>query len=155
VGPTSTILAVPPERAFQVLEDPRAYREMVVGARRIRRFDPRWPDAGTRLHHSFGIGPLVVRDTTEVLECVPGRRLVLQAHLRGLGRFVVEFDFDAHPEGCRLTVAERAVHGMAAMPLIRGVADAAIHLRNRELGRRYRQIVERREHLVEASGRRR
>jgi hypothetical protein len=153
VEPPSTVLPVGPERAFEVLEDPRAYRALVVGARRIRRFDPRWPETGTRLHHSVGVAPLIVRDTTEVQECIPGRRLVLEARLQMLGRFVVEFEFRPDPEGCRLTVAERTVQGVAALPLVRTVMNLAIHLRNRELCRRYRRIVQRREQLAETRGR--
>ena len=33
---------------------------------------------GTKLHHSFGVWPLVIDDTTEVLEIEPDQRLVLR-----------------------------------------------------------------------------
>ncbi len=44
------------------------YPVWVVGASRMRDVEDGWPAPGTKLHHSFGIWPLVIDDTTEVLE---------------------------------------------------------------------------------------
>lgn len=134
-------LAVPSEEVYRVLEDARALRILVPGARRIRRFDPRWPDVGSRVHHTSGVYPLVLRDTTEVLECDPGRRLVLVARLQALGAFEVCFDLSPEGQGTRLGVTERPVGGPFRLPLLRSVAEIAVALRNIEMMRRFDRLV--------------
>jgi uncharacterized protein YndB with AHSA1/START domain len=37
-------IAAPPEAVFEVLDDAEAYPRWVVGARRMRRVDPDWPE---------------------------------------------------------------------------------------------------------------
>jgi hypothetical protein len=44
----------------------------------MRDVDAGWPAPGTKLHHSFGMWPLLLDDTTEVLEIEPGQQLVLE-----------------------------------------------------------------------------
>jgi uncharacterized protein YndB with AHSA1/START domain len=142
---TETLLEGTPERVFTLLGDPRSLAYFVVGTRTIRRFDPRWPDPGTSVHHSVGIGPLVLRDETVVRWADPSRRLVLDARIRPLGQFRV--DFTLHPEGTgtRLTVDEYPVAGVAALPVIGTLVDRLVYLRNLEMGRRLRRLVDRRE----------
>ncbi len=139
-------LDVPRSRAFELLEDPRALRRLVAGARTIRRFDPAWPDAGTCIHHTVGIPPVVVRDTTEVVEVEPDRRLLLDARVQFLGRFAIELTLeDAPGGGSDLTVREEAVGGLLGARALRRLTDAAIHLRNRELCRRFARLLATRE----------
>ena len=57
-----------PDDVFRVLANGWHYPAWVVGASRMRDVDNSWPAPGTKLHHSFGIWPLVIDDTTEVLE---------------------------------------------------------------------------------------
>ena len=49
-----------------------------------------WPAVGTRLHHSFGTWPLLINDTTEVLEVEEGRRILLLARGWPAGQAHVE-----------------------------------------------------------------
>jgi hypothetical protein len=49
----------------------------VVGASRIREVEPDWPAKGSRIHHSFGVWPLVIDDDTEVLRSEPEHELLL------------------------------------------------------------------------------
>jgi hypothetical protein len=153
VATNSTVVDVKTERAFQLLEDPRSLRVLVVGARKIRRFDPAWPDTGTALQHSVGVPPFVLRDRTVVTECIPVRRLVLEARIRPVGTFLATFEFEPHPSGCTLAVEEHAVGGLCALPGINQVADRLIGLRNAELCRRFRRLAERREQLAAAAPR--
>ena len=51
-----------------MLSDGWLYALWVVGAARMRDVDEGWPAVGTRLHHSVGTWPLLIDDTTEVLE---------------------------------------------------------------------------------------
>jgi hypothetical protein len=66
-----------------VLADERLYPLGVVG---IQSIATRWPESGSRLHHSFGIWPTVVDDATEILAVRPGEPL----DVRPRGRLVGE-----------------------------------------------------------------
>jgi uncharacterized protein YndB with AHSA1/START domain len=96
----------PPERVFSVLADPRSYGDWVVGSREIRDADPRFPAPGTRLHHSIGAGPLVVRDHTEVLASDPPRLLRLRARARPLGSAIVTLKLEPRRAGTEVTMIE-------------------------------------------------
>lgn len=69
----------PADEVWAVLADGWLYATWVVGASRIRDVDRQWPQVGSRLHHSFGLWPVLIDDHTEVLGCDPGRQLVLEA----------------------------------------------------------------------------
>ena len=141
VKEVSTVLAASPSEAFRLLEDPKTFERLVAGARRIRRFDPRWPEPGTAIHHTVGIPPLLVRDSTEVIEMTPPSRLRLEARIWPLGTLEVEFEFADHPEGSTLTVREQPVAGPVAAPGVRRLTAIGVKLRNLEICRRYRKLV--------------
>lgn len=69
----------PPGDVWSVLSDGWQYATWVVGASRIREVDRDWPAEGSRIHHSFGLWPLLIDDTTEVLGSVHERELRLKA----------------------------------------------------------------------------
>jgi hypothetical protein len=137
----TTLLPVDAPRAFRLVEDPKSFEYLVAGARRIRRFDARWPEPGTAIHHTVGVPPLVLRDRTEVLALEKDRRLLLAAHLRPLGTLEVEFTFETTGTGCLLTVREVPRRGPISWPGVRGMAIMAVWLRNLEICRRYRRLV--------------
>ena len=136
------LLPVDPARAFRLSEHPDAFRRLVPGARRVRRFDARWPEPGTRIDHTVGIPPLVVRDRTEVMAEEPPTLLRLAAHVWPLGRLTVEFRLEPAPEGARLTVMEDPVAGPVTWPVVRDMTRALLRLRNMVICRRYRRIIE-------------
>ena len=68
-----------PEDVARVLGNGWLYASWVVGASRMRSVDDEWPAPGSKLHHSVGTWPLVLNDSTEVLEWKPGERMVLRA----------------------------------------------------------------------------
>jgi uncharacterized protein YndB with AHSA1/START domain len=138
---TVVMLEAPPDRVFRLLGDPRSLAYFVVGTKKIRRFDPRWPDPGTKVHHSVGFGPLVLHDETEVLESVPTSLLVLEVRLRPFGHFKVEFTLSPHGMGTELIVDEYPVAGPASAPGLSEVVDRLIKLRNIELARRLQELV--------------
>lgn len=74
-----TVVDAPVEAVFAVLADPRTYDDFVVGTKRIRRFEPTWPELGSALQHTLGVGPFVLRDATSVEEVDGERRLVPSA----------------------------------------------------------------------------
>ena len=124
------------DRVWGVLSDGWRYADWVVGADRIRAVDADWPQVGARLQHSVGQWPGQVHDETEVLDCDPARRLVLQARLRPFGEARVELTVDPLPEGgCEISIAEDVTSGPAALvlgPVRRFVLD----VRNVEVLRR-------------------
>jgi uncharacterized protein YndB with AHSA1/START domain len=75
----------PPERVFAVLADPKTYADWVVGSDTIRDADPTWPAPGSRFYHRVGVGPIKVKDHTEVREADRPRKLALHARARPLG----------------------------------------------------------------------
>lgn len=140
---TEIVVHAPTEAVFAVLCDPRSYQYFVVGTRRVRRFDPRWPEPGTALHHTVGIGPLRMRDKTEAVEVSAPTRLVTHPHIRPL--VVTESRFELAPRGDHTVVRldEYAIDG----PLSRvwaGPLDVLMALRNRVLVRRLRRLAEQR-----------
>ena len=101
-GATATaVLDATPEAVSLVLADPRTYDGVVVGSRRVRWFDARWPDVGTRFHHNVGFGPMVIRDHSEVVEQDLPHRLRLEVRIRPLGRAEVDFRLTPEQGGTR------------------------------------------------------
>ena len=84
-----------PADVWAVLADGWLYALWVVGAARMREVDDTWPAVGARLHHSVGTWPMLVDDTTSVLEVEPGRRLKLRARAWPAGEGEVELRLDA------------------------------------------------------------
>ena len=140
---TTIQVSAPPEAVFAVLSDPFTYAQWVVGCKEIRRVDGDWPEPGATFHHSVGLGPLTVRDTTSVEVCEPGRRLVLRARARPTGVARVEFELAGLDGGTRVIQTERPIEGPTAR-LHNPVQDWLIDRRNREGLRRLKQLVERR-----------
>lgn len=139
---TRTVEATP-EQVWEVLADGWLYPLFVVGASRMREVDDTWPATGAQLHHSVGSWPLLLDDTTEVLECVPGSQLVLQARGRPMGSARVTIS--VRPVGARseVEIQERAVSGPGAL-VPRFLQDPPMAWRNAETLRRLAYVVENR-----------
>jgi len=139
---TTSQVAASPDRVFAVLADGWTYEHWVVGCKQIRDVDETWPAPGATFHHSVGMGPITVRDTTTVIESEPARRVVLRARARPAGVARVEIDLAEHDGGTAVTMEERPVSGPPAIahnPL----QDWLIDRRNRESLRRLKQLAER------------
>jgi len=93
------MVSAPPEAVWEVLADGWVYTGWVVGASRMRAVDPAWPVPDARLHHSVGGWPLLLDDTTSVLEADPGRELVLKARAWPMGAAHVRVLLAAHDGG--------------------------------------------------------
>jgi uncharacterized protein YndB with AHSA1/START domain len=131
-----------PQHVFDVLADGWLFPSWVVGASRIRKVDEGWPAVGTRIHHSFGSWPLVIDDTTHVIECVPPRRLVLVARGWPLGEARVEIEIA--PEGHNVSVVrlrEDAIHGPGTL-VPKPLRQLALLPRNQETLRRLGYLAE-------------
>jgi uncharacterized protein YndB with AHSA1/START domain len=142
VAENEVVINAPRERVFAVLADGPRYHEWVMGAADVRDADEAWPAPGSRIHHSTGVGPLTIDDSTEVVACDPPQRLELLAHLGRLGSFRVEFKLDALAgDRTCVTMEEAPVEGVSK--LAGPVGDAVGKLRNMLSLRRLREIAER------------
>jgi uncharacterized protein YndB with AHSA1/START domain len=130
-----------PEQVFAVLNDGWTYPLWVVGASRMRDVDEGWPATGTKLHHSFGVWPLLIDDSTEVLEMEPGKRLVLEARGWPIGKAKVEITVAADGDGTLVSIAEDATGGPAQL-VPEPIRHSTIDFRNRETLRRLGYIAE-------------
>jgi uncharacterized protein YndB with AHSA1/START domain len=120
-----------PEQVFAVLQDGWTYPLWVVGALRMRDVDDGWPAPGTRLHHSYGARPMLIDDTTEVLEIEPDRLLVLEARGWPVGTARVEITVQSEGSGSLVSIAEDVSDGPAQL-VPQPVRVAGIDIRNRE-----------------------
>ena len=130
-----------PDQVWSVLADGWLYPLWVVGATRMREVDDHWPEVGARLHHSAGVWPAVVDDTTEVLEVVPGSLLRLRARGWPAGEAEVLITLTAQGAGTHVELREDAVSGPGRlMPSV--LRQPAIHVRNVEALQRLAAIAE-------------
>lgn len=139
---TRTISA-PPERVWEVLADGWLYPLWVVGTIRIRDVDRTWPAVGSCIHHSLGLWPAVINDTTEIVESEPCRVLGLRVRAWVLGEARVEIHLSAVPDGTEVVMAEQATAGPAAL-MPTQLSALPLTWRNVETLRRLASMAERR-----------
>ena len=138
---TTDTASCSPEAVFAVLADGWLYPSWVVGASRIRDVEAAWPAEGAKIHHSFGIWPVLIDDSTSVLENDTPHRMVLKARGWPLGSARVVIEVEPTPEGCRITIEEDAVEGPGQL-VPSAVRQPLIHVRNVETLRRLRFLAE-------------
>ena len=95
-----------PETVFGVLSDPRSYAYWVVGSDEIRDADVTWPAIGSRFLHTVKIGPVRVKDHSEVEDMRPGRFLQLRVMARPVGTARVKLELEPADGGTRVTMIE-------------------------------------------------
>jgi len=138
------VVAATPDQVWRILADGWLYPLWVVGATRMRDVDEHWPAVGAQLHHSVGVWPLTIDDTTEVLAEKPPSMLRLRARAWPGGEANVELLIEPEGPGTRITIREDAVKGPALL-----VPATLRHLqlawRNTEALRRLSYLAERRE----------
>ncbi len=139
----SRTVAATPEQVWAVLADGWLYPLWVVGASRMREVDDTWPEPGARLHHSVGTWPLLVDDTTEVLECTPGSFLRLRARAWPGGEAEVTISLRAAGAETEIVMTEDAVAGPGRL-VPKPLRDLPLSWRNVEALRRLAFVVERR-----------
>ena len=142
---TSRPVRATPEQVWSVLADGWLYPLFVVGAARMRDVDEDWPAVGARLHHSVGSWPLMLDDTTEVLEVEEGKRILLLARAWPAGHAHVEISLEpsAGSAGDQtvVTIVENATAGPGAL-IPKVLQDPQLHVRNIETLRRLAFVVE-------------
>ena len=99
-------MPVPPSAVWDALADAKGYGYWVVGSKVIRDADATWPAAGSKIHHTVGLGPLELDDETESLEAVEPHRLQLRAKGRPLGVAKVTLELTAKDGGTVVRMVE-------------------------------------------------
>jgi uncharacterized protein YndB with AHSA1/START domain len=132
-----------PEQVWDVLADGWLYPLWVVGASRMREVADGWPAVGTRLHHSVGTWPVLLDDTTEVVESTPGSTLVLHARAWPSGAARVRLRLESVGVETEVSIEEDAVSGPALL-MPKPVRDVQLKWRNAESLRRLAYVAERR-----------
>ncbi|MBC7723539.1 MAG: SRPBCC family protein [Burkholderiaceae bacterium] len=137
----SRLMACPPEAVFRVLEDGWLYPTWVVGASRMRDVDDDWPAVGARIHHSVGVWPALIDDTTSVTEWDAPRHARFRARGWPMGEAFVQLDVKPRGAGCVVRIAEDAVRGPGAI-VPKFLRQAGIRFRNRETLARLAYLAE-------------
>lgn len=138
----SRLIAAPPEAVFAVLANGWLYPVWVVGASRMRAVDDTWPQVGARIHHSVGLWPTLINDSTSVLEWDPPRRAVLQARIWPVGEATVALDVEpVDDDRCLVTMTEEPSSGPLSW-LPAPVAEVPIKVRNVETLQRLAFLAE-------------
>ncbi|PQE02246.1 SRPBCC family protein [Mycolicibacterium parafortuitum] len=132
------------QRVWAVLADGWTYSQWVVGNSRMRAVDPDWPAPGSTIHHSIGVWPALINDSTVVESCIPEHELVLVANGRPFGKARITLRLhDLDDGGCLIEMAE--VPASAPMTWLPDrIALAGVFPRNRETTWRLAAIAERR-----------
>jgi carbon monoxide dehydrogenase subunit G len=138
---TTRSVSATPEQVWQVLSDGWLYPLFVVGASRMRDVDESWPAVGARLHHSVGTWPLLIDDTTEVVEIEEGRRLLLLARGWPAGQAHVDISLEPSGDTTVVTITEDATAGPGLL-VPKPLRDVQLHWRNVETLRRLAFVVE-------------
>jgi len=138
---TTRSVSATPEQVWKVLSDGWLYPLFVVGASRMRDVDESWPAVGARLHHSVGTWPLLIDDTTEVVEVEEGKRLLLLARGWPAGQAHVDISLEPDGDTTVVTITEDATAGPGLL-VPKPLRDAQLHWRNIETLRRLAFVVE-------------
>lgn len=136
-----------PAAVFEVLGDGWLYPSWVVGASRMRDVDQSWPKPGSLLRHSVGVWPLLINDSTSVIEWEPPHRMVLRARGWPIGEAKVVLTVDPLENGCLVRIFETAVRGPATL-LPSVIERLLLGWRNRETLLRLAYLAEGREKLM-------
>jgi uncharacterized protein YndB with AHSA1/START domain len=132
-----------PQRVWDVLSDGWTYPLWVVGASRVREVDASFPAVDSRIHHSVGVWPALIDDTTSVVEVDPQRLIRLRARGWPLGEAEVQIELAAAGAGTEVTIREQAVAGPGVL-VPEPFKGLTLKWRNTETLRRLAYIAENR-----------
>ena len=133
-------MSATPEQVWQVIADPYAYADWVVGAKEIRGHDPGWPGKGALLHHTVGTAAAHVKDNTEVLEVDAPKHIKLRGRVRPIGSADIVLDIADNGKGSTVKIKEVVVSGPASK-IPQRLLDPLLLLRNAETLRRLERLA--------------
>jgi uncharacterized protein YndB with AHSA1/START domain len=139
----NVLIRRPPAQVWDVLADGHAYAEWVVGTRAIRAVDDGWPEVGTAIHYTVGLGPLTFRGKTIVRRLEPGRQLGLEADGGPLGTARIVIELLEWGDDTVVLLDEHPLRG-TAYQLHNAISDAVLLLRGRPMVQNLARLVEKR-----------
>lgn len=132
----------PARAVWDVLADGWSYATWVVGASRVRKVDDSWPAEGAQIHHSFGLWPLLINDTTSSERSTETSELVLTARGWPAGEARVTISITPRGDaGCTVRIEEDAVKGPGTL-IPKPARQLAIGPRNVEALKRLAFLAE-------------
>ena len=135
------VIKAPVHTVWAVLADAHSYGDWVVGAKDIRSVEGRWPERGSRFHHTVGMGPLNLKDNTKVLESEPNHRIVLEARARPFGRARVEIILSMVGAGTTVAMEEEII-SPAVVRALNPALDPLARARNNKALKRLAGLAE-------------
>ena len=130
-----------PDDVFRVLGNGWLYPTWVVGASRMRDVDDSWPSPAAELHHSFGVWPALLDDTTQLKEWDPPHRAVMRARGWPVGEATVTIRARRLSSGCLVRIDEDPVKGPATI-IPRFLTTPMLRWRNAETLQRLAYLAE-------------
>jgi polyketide cyclase/dehydrase/lipid transport protein len=140
VSTTQIVVRATADAVFDVLMDPNCYPRWVVGAHRIRDVDGSWPLAGSAFHHTVGVWPFRVDDSTTLVGSRRPNLVELRARAWPLGEADVRLDLEQRGDLTRVTMREHPVEGPGTR--FGRPVDAITTLRNRRSLARLKDLVQ-------------
>lgn len=131
-------IPVDPSIVWDVLTDPYAYPQWVVGTDRTLEADTEWPLPGSKFKVHVALG---YSDYTHAVEVEPERRIVLHVAGGPFGAARVEISLASHAGGTRVTIVEDPATFMRPFRWFPPM-QLAIKLRNVESLKRLGRIAE-------------
>ncbi|WP_194764883.1 SRPBCC family protein [Microbacterium sp. UFMG61] len=135
------IMKCTPDDVFRVLGNGWLYPAWVVGASRMREVEESWPQPGAELHHSVGVWPALLDDTTVIEEWEPPHRMVIRARGWPIGEARVTLRVRSYDGGAMVRIDEEPVKGPATL-LPSLVTTPLLRLRNAETLHRLAYLAE-------------
>jgi len=143
VATNERFMPVSPTAVWEALADHEGYAYWVVGSKAIRDADAAWPAAGSRFHHTIGVGPLKVSDHTESLEARAPELLRMRAKGRPLGTAMITMEMTPRAGGTLVRMTETP-DGLTAVLALNPLVHIATKARNAESLMRLEEIALRR-----------
>jgi carbon monoxide dehydrogenase subunit G len=106
-----------PAQVWSLLSDGHRYADWVHGTKEIRDVDAGWPEVGTAIHYTAGIGRLTYKGETTVRLCEPERQLELEVHAWPVGTVRVNVVIEPSDQGSIVTLDEHPLRGPARLML--------------------------------------
>ena len=139
---TTRFMSCTPDDDFEDHADGWSIASWVVGAARIREVDDSWPQPGSRIHHSVGVWPVLIDDTTSVLSVDRPHTMELKVRAWPTGEGRVRIECTVEEGGTRVVMTEDATDGPAKL-VPRPVRDPMLDARNTESLKRLGFLAER------------
>lgn len=148
---TTRVMNCSSQDVFDVLTDGWSYATWVVGAARIRAVDKDFPAAGSKVHHSVGVWPVLLSDETEVEEVDVPHEILLKVRAWPTGEGRVRITCIPQGNATEVVMEEWAASGPAA--LVPDLAqDAMLKFRNAEALQRLKYLAESRARQTQNKG---